>query len=168
MRKAVHVVISSVLIFFIILVTVMITYLWGMPIVEKSKDSAIFESMKVNMNSLCETIKTVSREGEGSERIFILHIVKGRIYFNGTSDLIFYELDTRANVVEQNFTVHEGNLEICGKKSPHGGVIAQIIINCTKFNVDLIANASLGKGYFNISLINLGLDNSKTMIEVRT
>jgi len=167
MNKALHVVISSILIFFIILVTAMATYLWGLPVIEKSKDAAIFEAMKTNMNSLSETIKIVSREGENSRRIFIIHIPKGRLYFNDTSELIYYELDTKANIAEADSQVYEDDLLIRGEKSPHGGVIAKIIINCSSLNIDLINSFSLGKGYFNLSIENEGVNQSKILLEVK-
>ena len=163
-NKAVHTVISSVLIFAIVAVTVFATYFWGVPKIDKTKDIAYIESMKANMHSIDNAIRTVSHEGNGSKRIVLIHINKGRLETSGSNDTILYEIETPAKVVEPNINVYEGRLLITAKESPRNQYLTRLALNYT--NIDIQGNYSIGKGYYNISIENLGVTGTKPVVDV--
>ncbi len=164
-NKAVHTVISAILIFAIIAVTVFATYFWGVPRIDKTKDIAYIESMKANMRSVDNAIRTVSHEGNGSKRIILIHITKGRFLTSDLNDTIVYEIETPAKVVEPGIDVYEGRLLITAEMSPRSQYLTRLTLNYTDIDIRG-GNYSVGKGYYNISIENLGVAGTKPVVDV--
>lgn len=165
--RALHVVVSSLLLFAIVVSLAIAAYLWGIPQVEKSKDIATIESMKTNMELIDSAVRSVAREGEDSYRKVELHIARGRLDINGSYELIEYKLESQARVVEPDTTVREGRLYVQGKSSPRGEYITRVYLNYSRLAIDLTGEHSLPKGYYTLSFKNLGYNESagKTQVE---
>ncbi len=163
-NNAVHTIISSILIFAIIVVTVFATYFWGVPKIDETKDVMYIESMKANMRSIDNAIKTVSHEGNGSKRTVLIRVNKGRFETSDLDDSISYEIETPAKVVEPNINVYEGRLLITATTSPRNQYLTRLTLNYS--GIDIRGNYSVGKGYYNVSIENPGGSGTKPVVDV--
>lgn len=167
-NKALHVVISALLIFAILATSVFVVYFWGVPQVQRTREVVTFEAMKASMHGIDNAIRSVAHEGSEAKRVINLHISDGRLEVNESAEVVQYELESSAKVVEPNATLSEGYLTIEGNSSPRGFYTIRLKLDYTSAAIDIVGNNSLGKGYYNISIKNLGYNTTtgKSMVEV--
>ncbi len=167
-NKALHVIISALLIFTILAATVFVVYFWGVPQVQRTRDVVTFEAMKASMHSIDNAIRAVAHEGSEAKRVINVHISEGRLQVNESAEVLLYEFESSAKVVEPNATVGEGYLIIEGNASARGLYTSRLKLNYSNAAIDIVGNTSIGKGYYNISIRNLGYNTTtaKSMVEV--
>lgn len=166
-NRGVHVVISSILIFSIVIFMVFAVYIWGIPQVETSKDVATMEAMKTNLVSLDHDVLNAGHEGEGSIRINNIKITKGRLTINDSQDTMTFEMESRAKVIEPNYSITDGPIKIKGAKSPRGYFNTSFILNYSSRGIDLVGDDSIGKGIYNIKFTNNGYNTSSGKVMVQ-
>ncbi len=164
--RAVSIVISSLLIFVILLSLSVAAYLWAKPMIERHRDVAVFEGVKAQMESLNAAIERVAHQGKNSRRNLKFHIPKGRIILNSTQDLIYYEIETDAKIVEPGADVREEGLILWGSRSPRGKYLIKILLNFSSSAIDIEGNTSAAKGYYTVKVENLGVNNSRVRVLV--
>jgi len=164
--RASHVVISSLLIFSLLLVLTTAAYLWGDDYIQRYKDVATFEGVRGNIKALKIGVDKVSHEGNGSRKFIKVHIPEGRLEVNGTYDYIVYEMESEAKIVEAGASVEEEGIILESDKSPRGGYITRIIVNYSGTMVDIMGNSSAPKGYYTVKLENIGYNSTTDRIKV--
>lgn len=99
-KKGVSVILSLVIATGIILVSVLVAYTWGVPIIEDNKKIAEFRETKMRFSELNSKISRIALEGNLSSRKMNINIKNGELIINKERDSFLYTL-----------TVGEG---ICG------------------------------------------------------
>lgn len=82
----------------------------GMPAIEKMTDVAAIDQAKDALTNMDRIIRQVAAEGFGSTRIVPLEIRKGDVVVNPAQDIMYYELETLAEVISPRTKSIIGNL----------------------------------------------------------
>ena len=102
--------VSAVLYILITTIVLVIVIELGTPMLENMKDKSIFTRTKDNFVAIDKNIKDISEEGFGSQRTIPLEIQKGKI--DVTDNLIKWEMETNADIIEPGSSIASGNLVI--------------------------------------------------------
>jgi len=100
MVKGISQLISTVLIFLIVTTAIGIALLAGGPVIDRAKESSIFNEAVQNIRLLDNVIKEVASEGKGSFRAVQLKVSGGD-----------YKVDSKTNSIEFTQTIQSGILE---------------------------------------------------------
>ncbi len=165
--RALNVVISSLLIFSILIVMTLSTYIWGLSYLSKYKDVATFEGVKGDMKVLKASIDMVSHEGKGSRNFIKIHIPEGRLKVNASNDYIVYIMESDAEIVQAGSSVEQQGLELQGEISPRGKYTTKIIVNYSGTMINIVGNSSAPKGYYTIKINNIGYNTTTDKIKVQ-
>jgi hypothetical protein len=91
----------------------------GIPLLNKIRDENTVTQTRDVMIALDSNIRTVIGEGAGSQRIFSMEISRGQFNVNSDNNIITWEMETEAEVVEG--LVHIGNLELSQQETSQVG-----------------------------------------------
>lgn len=84
----------------------------GVPLLNKIRDENTVTQTRDVMIALDSTIRTVVGEGAGSQRIFAMELNRGQFNIDSSNDVIIWEMETEAEVVEIGATINIGNLQL--------------------------------------------------------
>ena len=94
----------------------------ALPVVNKIKDKNTYIQTKEVLSVIDETIRTVAKEGPGSQReLNPLTIKSGRLNIIQNEDKIEWSMETNADLVEPGVKLKEGNLNIELSTTPQVG-----------------------------------------------
>jgi hypothetical protein len=92
------------------LITIVLTA--GMPVLDRLRDKNVVLQTKELMFALNDNIRTVFREGAGSQRPLTIQIGKGDFEIDYSNDEIKWTFKTKSILSELNTPVYEGDLKI--------------------------------------------------------
>jgi hypothetical protein len=111
--------ISAVLYMALGIIVIALILAASLPLIEKIKDRNTVAETKNLLLSIDESIKTVAKEGPGSQReLSSLIIKKGQLDVRGTDDTITWQLKTSAPLMEPDIPLKEGVLHLELKSTP--------------------------------------------------
>lgn len=84
----------------------------GNPAVKDIQDSIAIDQAKEMLANLDRTIREVAAEGKGSTRVVPIEFKRGKLVVDESSNQIFYELETKADIVSPGARREIGNLFI--------------------------------------------------------
>ena len=109
--------ISAVL--YIALGTIVVTILLsaGLPVVNKIRDRNVALQTKEVMIGINSAVRTVMREGPGSQRSLIMDIGRGELTIDNSQETISWNMDSKVVISQIDLPVREGDLEIVSRKT---------------------------------------------------
>lgn len=118
--KAVSPLISTAIVIMISIVSIGIVLTIGMPAIQRSQESAVFNEGMQNMRNLDNLIREVSSESVGSLRTMLLKVNDGRYSVREKSNSVDFEHTMTSNLLNPGTFVKEGNILI----TSGGGAVA--------------------------------------------
>lgn len=100
--------VSALLYLLISIIVVVLVLEAGLPLIQKMGDEAYYSKAKEDFSSIDKTIKEVSKEGKGSQRVVPLEIRKGEL--NVRDNQIYWEYETKAEILSHKTQTSQGNL----------------------------------------------------------
>src|SRR3989344_3952035 len=95
----------------------------GIPLLNRIRDENTVTQTRDVMIALDSNIRTVIGEGAGSQRIFSMEVSRGVLKVNQEEDVLFWEMETEAEVVEIDSPGgHIGNLVLSEEKTGTSGI----------------------------------------------
>ena len=101
----------------VIVISILLTA--AIPVVNKLKDKNTFIDTKRLLYVLDNNIKTVAKEGPGSQRElnpFVLNA--GKLFIYDNNETIVWTMETTADLIEPEVSISEGVLELYLEKTP--------------------------------------------------
>lgn len=100
----------------IIVISILLTA--AIPVVNKLRDKNTFIETKKLLYTLDSNIKTVAKEGPGSQRELSPFVIgSGQLYIHDNNDTIIWSMETTAELIEPGVNIEEGALEMYLEKS---------------------------------------------------
>ena len=154
--KGISNVVSVSIITGFIVLSVAMTIIWAMPILEKSQKMAELERTKAALSTMDDYIRLVSHSGNMTTRTLAVSVSKGKITMTNSS--ITYDLEISEEIIKPGVTIQEKNVWITGTDS---GVTLKLNYS----SIELSANDII-TGAKDIQIRKIGDKNSKPLVEV--
>ncbi len=156
---------------YIALGTIVVTMLLvaGMPVINKIRDRNIILQSKDVMLGINNAVRTVVREGPGSQRSIIIDIGKGNLAIDDNLDEVIWSMESKTIFTEPEIPVREGDLQLLTEKSNIAGSYnIKIELSYNTIDLRLAGNNNL-VGRHNLIIRNNGVDasNSKIIVEIK-
>lgn len=161
-----YVIISAILLMAIIITSIGLAMMWGLPLVRTMDDLTRFENTKNLMLTLDEQIRLVVHEGKGSSRTLRVRITGGNIQISNNT--IRYVIETPQKVLEPGAIIQESNLVIRVEKiGDYYRITEELFYDPTKIRID--GEVSLGQGFHTLKITNEGLDeDGRIVVRIRS
>lgn len=108
--KGINPIISAVFVLAITVVGVGLVLNIGMPALERSRETTVFDEARGNLNLLENTIDTVRLGDEGASRTITLDVTDGRYLVNETDDTVRFKNEIGTDFLPPALCRHEGNV----------------------------------------------------------
>ena len=118
MNKKADIWISAILYFALGIIILTLVLAATLPVIEQLKDKNIIIPTKNLMSDLDENLRSIYREGPGSQRTLELTIKKGNFKIDDTNNLITFNLESKFQESEINTTINSGYLTILTTETP--------------------------------------------------
>ena len=118
MNKKADIWISAILYFALGIIILTLVLAATLPVIEQLKDKNIIIQTKNLMSDLDENLRSIYREGPGSQRTLELTIKKGNFKIDDTNNLITFNLESKFQESEINTTINSGYLTILTTETP--------------------------------------------------
>lgn len=102
-KKAVSVILSSVIITGIIIIAVLFAYRWGIPIIETNKNLIELEEFTMKFSELKSIVDKVAIEGNLSSRKIDFKVKEGSLEVNPDKDLFKYTINLKSRLCDEAF-----------------------------------------------------------------
>lgn len=183
--KGVSELISVAILVLITTVAMAIALLVGTPVINKAKESAVFNEAVQNMKIIDNIIKEVSSEGRGSFRAVQLKITDGEYKINQKTNTIEFTDIIKTGILTPGTFVKEGNVFIsagvnakASKYDLNLDGVSDLVLENEIMRVAILNNATAGNGIntsralqlFNLKEngANITINDSSVTIENRT
>ena len=110
LRKGISPLFSTIIVIMLIVAAVTIVLLFGMPTIERAKESAILNEALQNMRMIASTIKEVASEGTNSMRTLQVKVSGGEYKVNEKSNSIDFTYNMKSNVVQFGSFIKEDDI----------------------------------------------------------
>ncbi len=162
--------VSAVL--YIALGTIVVTILLaaGMPVVNKLRDRNVILETKQVMHGMNNAVRTVMREGPGSQRSVVIDIGRGELVLDGSNEWINWSMESKTIFSEPDLPVYEGDLILTTRKTKVSGkYLAEIALSYKSLADIQLKGDSTIIGRRNLIFKHAGLDgNGRIIVEIRT
>ena len=149
--KGIEPIIAAVLVIMISVVGIVIVLESSQVSVERMSEISVFNEAKDLMRILDNAINSVSQEDEGSTRIVEIAISDGNYFVDAENDIIFFSMDSRAQIVGVDVSSTEGNLVIRGEDR-------KVLVELSYPSIDISNDERFGRGYHTLVIRNAGYD----------
>jgi len=103
-------IISGVIFMAVTLAAVFIVYEASTPVINRMRDAVFIQNMRDAFVRLDEAVRQVAAEGKNSRRSVSMHIDAGKVFVNGSDDVIYWEYETDTPVLSPRTYQTFGNL----------------------------------------------------------
>lgn len=140
----------------------------GLPVINKIRDRNTVLQTKEVMFGINNAVRTVMREGPGSQRSYSIDIGQGELTIDADQDLINWTMESKAILSEPDVAVYEGDLELATRKGRTEGTY-NIVLTLRYSGVNDLVISEDGKitGRSNLIIKNNGIMTSLPEIEIR-
>jgi len=183
--KGISQLISTVVIFLITTTGIGIALLVGNPVIDRAKESAIFNEAIQNMKFFDNIIREVASEGKGSFRTLQLKVSGGEYKVNQKTNTIEFTQTIQSGILEAGTFVKEGNVFIAAgtnarasKYDLDGDGVTDIVLENEIMRVGILNNATPGNTIntsrvlklfnFKETGANITINDSSIVIDNRT
>ncbi len=108
-EKGVNPIISAVLVLVISISGIAIVLDIGMPALDRSRESSLFDEAVSNLEFIDNTVQEVKFGGNGTSRTVTVDVTDGSYYFNGTEDTVTFEHDLETDFLSGELCKRDGN-----------------------------------------------------------
>ena len=185
MVKGVSQLISTVIIFLITTTAIGIALLAGAPVIDRARESSIFNEAVQNMRILDNVIKEIASEGRGSFRTVQLKASGGEYKVDSKTNSIEFTQTIRSGILDSGTFVKEGNVFIAAGTNAKASRYdldldgtADMVLENEIMRVGILNNATLGNGIntsrvlrlfnFKENARNITINDSTITIDNRT
>ena len=142
-----------------------------MPVVDRLADRNTLSSTKNLLLEIDETIKTVAREGPGSQRNLDITLNKGELYFQNDTYQIKWIMETESELMEKGIDIPEGNI-VQHLNATRVDQISNLMLWITsdKYNTSInsrFSNPFTGKHTLTVKHTGIILLNDNPLIELK-
>ena len=183
--KGISQIISTVIIFLITTTAIGLALLVGTPVIDRAKESVIFNEAIQNMKILDNAIKEVASEGKGSFRAVQLRVSGGEYKVSEKTNTMEFTHVIKSGILESGTFAKEGNVFIAAGTNAKASKYdldldgtADIVLENEIMRVGILNNATSGNGIntsrilrlFNLkeSGLNATINDSSITIDNRT
>lgn len=109
MKKGINPLISAIFILIISIGGISLVLEIGMPALERSRESSVFDEAQSNLNLIENTIDEVRFGGNGTSRTVTVDVTEGEYHFNASQDRIGFEYTMESNFLPGELCYRDGS-----------------------------------------------------------
>lgn len=184
-QKGVSQLISTVLLFLITTTAIGIALLIGTPVIDKAKESAVFNEAVQSIKLIDNLIREVASEGKGSFRTVQLKVSGGEYKISEKTNTIEFTQTIKSGILASGTFVKEGNVFIAAGTNAKASKYdldldgtTDMVLENEIMRIALLNNATAGNGintsrvlrFFNFKEngLNITINDSRIVIDNRT
>jgi len=159
--------IETVLYTLIALVLIGLVLAFAVPRIQEAQDKSVIEQSL----DVLEEIDLIISElgGPGNQRRLYLKISKGEFVINGTSDSLFFNLESKHEYSEEGLTIKIGSVDVITERNEGAYKVKLTKDYSSRYNItynaeDITEKISRASTPYNIIVSNRGLDSSSRII----
>ena len=157
MLKGISPLISFVMVIFLTVITIGIVIYFGIPTIEKAKESAILNEALGNVKKIGNTINEVATEGSGSLRTLNIKVSSGEYKINQKANKVEFFYEIKSNILKPGTFIEENGIILtsgasCKAYEENGSLILEneilkviLLKNGTRPSYDFINTSKLIK-----------------------